>query len=301
MKIIDMHTHAQDILFAKGESKARPTLGIAIRLFEWQRFNWYGPEPIGSEGAFANMLRRTIVRDTQGRNAMAGFDALAGAMEQAGITHSVVLPIEPHGKSSEALSAAKDDKRWIPFASVDPRDPARAEKLGKFVELGCRGLKLHPVIQNFHPSGRDCMETIEEFRQYELPVFFHSGQTYYYLPKSESESYGAPENYVKTFEAFPDVRFVMGHMAMLEAERAIEIARRHANVYFDTSFQPRKMVAKAIEEVGEERVMFGSDWPFGQQRFELEIVMRVTEGNPSLRDKLLWKNAEALVGAVGGR
>ena len=301
MKIIDMHTHAQDILFAGDENRARPTLGLFIRLFEWQRFNWYGPEPTGGKGVLENLLRTRIVRDTQGRNAMAGFDALACAMERVGITHSVVLPIEPYGKTSEVIEAAKDNERWIPFASVDPRDPERAKKLGEFVEMGCRGLKLHPIIQNFHPSGKESMETIEEFRQYGLPIFFHSGQTSYYLPRSESESYGAPGNYVKTFEAFPDVKFVMGHMAMLESEQAIEIAKKHTNVYFDTSFQPRGKVAKAIEEVGEERVMFGSDWPFGQQRFELEIVLQVTEGDPSLREKLLWKNAEALVGGESRR
>jgi hypothetical protein len=132
-----------------------------------------------------------------------------------------------------------------------------------------------------------------------LPVFFHSGQHAYYVPESESEANGAPENYVKTFAAFPDVKFVMGHMAMFEAEKAIEIAKKHPNVYFDTSFQPIKMVRKAIDEVGEERLMFGTDWPFGRQRVELSIIMELTEGNPALREKLLWKNAESLVGPVG--
>ena len=59
------------------------------------------------------------------------------------------------------------------------------------------------------------------------------------------------------------------------------------------------MVSKALDEVGEERLMFGSDWPFGRQRVELSIIMELTEGNPALREKLLWKNAESLVGPVG--
>jgi predicted TIM-barrel fold metal-dependent hydrolase len=296
MKIIDMHTHAQDILFRECESGVRPSLGILMRLFELQRFNWYGPAP--TEKAGGGFLRKRTAQEVQGRNAMASFDALAKGMELTGITHSAVLPIEPYGKSSEVLAAAERNSRWIPFASVDPSDPKRAEKLATFAEKGCRGLKLHPIIQDFHPSSKECMETVEEFRQYELPIFFHSGQTAYYVPESESESYGAPGNYVKTIGAFPEVKFVMGHMAMFEAEQAIEIAKKHKNVYFDTSFQPKKMVRKAINEVGEERVMFGSDWPFGRQRFELAIVVEVTEGNPTLREKLLWKNAEALVGEV---
>ncbi len=300
MKIIDMHTHAQDILFPDDAPPGvRPSLGILVRFFEWQRFNWYGPAPAEMKGTLRDFLRKWGAKETQRRNAMASFDALGETMDRVGVTHSVVLPIEPYGNSSEVLSEAKKDKRWIPFASVDPCDPRRAEKLKRFAADGCRGLKLHPIIQDFHPSGQDCMETVEEFRQYELPIFFHSGQHAYYVPESESETYGAPENYLKTFEAFPDVRFVMGHMAMFEAEQAIEVGRKCSNVYFDTSFQPIKTVKKAIDEVGEERIMFGTDWPFGRQHVEFSIIMKLTEGNPALREKLFFKNAEALVGEVG--
>jgi hypothetical protein len=292
MKIIDMHTHAQDILFLKGTSRVKPSKGFLIRLFEWQKFNWYHSERIDK------VLRKRVARETQGRNAMASFPGLTQAMESEGIAHSVVLPIEPYGSTLEVASIAKGDKRIIPFASVDPRDPGRAEKLRSYVEAGCRGLKLHPIIQNFHPAGRESVETVEEFSQYGLPVFFHSGQTAYYVPESESEGYGLPENYVKVLDAFPKVKFVMGHMAMFQASEAIEIAVKHKNVYFDTSFQPLRMVGRAIEKVGVERVMYGSDWPFGRQRYELSVIMKLTESNQELRERLLWRNAEEFLGGV---
>jgi predicted TIM-barrel fold metal-dependent hydrolase len=299
MKIIDMHTHAQDILFLPGEgTHLRPSLGILIRLFELQKFRWITPEPLVGEGMLYRLLRRWTARDTQARNAMAGFESLKREMEQNSITHSVVLPIEPYSSTTELISYANRDKSLIPFASVDPNDPNRVEKLRKYAESGCRGLKLHPIIQDFHPSGPECMETVEEFSQYDLPVFFHSGQTAYYLPESESESYGLPENYVKTIEAFPKVRFVMGHMGMFQSSKVIEITQEHENVYFDTSFQPIGMVKRAIEKVGEESLMFGSDWPFGRQKFELAVIMKLTDGNQSLREKLFWKNAESLIGRV---
>jgi len=255
-------------------------------------------DPTGGKGALHRFLRRWTARDTQGRNAMASIKGLKEGMAGSGITHSVALPIEPYGNTVELLSLAKEEKGVIPFASVDPNDPNRTEKLRKYVASGCRGLKLHPIIQDFHPSSTECMETVEEFSQYDLPVFFHSGQTAYYLPESESETYGRPENYVKTIAAFPKVKFILGHMAMFQAAIAIEIAEKHSNIYFDTSFQPIGMVKKAIERVGEDRIMFGTDWPFGRQRFEFEIIMKLTNGNPSLREKLFWKNAESLIGEV---
>lgn len=299
MKIIDMHSHAQDILFPPGEgAHVRPSLGIAIRLFEWQRFSWVPSKPRPGEETLYRLLRKRTAKDTQARNAMASIDGLKKGMQETGIGYSVLLPIEPYGTTTDLLSLVKNDKSLIPFASVDPHDPKRAEKLRTYVESGCRGVKLHPIIQDFHPSGPECMGTVEEFSQYDLPVFFHSGQTSYYVPESESESYGQPENYAKTIAAFPKVKFVMGHMAMFQSAKAIEIAEKYDNVYFDTSFQPMRMVKKAIEKAGEERVMFGTDWPFGRHRFEYGIIMKLTEGNPSLRDKLFWKNAEALIGEV---
>ena len=187
MKIIDMHTHAQDILFV-GRGNVRPSLGILIRFFEWQHFNWYGPHSGKMENKAYSVLRKRIVRDTQARNAMANEVDLMKEMGRANITHSIMLPIEPYGNTPEVISFAKNDKRLVPFASVDPRDPQRTEKLKTYAKDGCRGLKLHPIIQNFHPASRECLETVEEFRQYGLPVLFHSGRASYYMPESESEN-----------------------------------------------------------------------------------------------------------------
>ncbi len=219
-------------------------------------------------------------------------------MDRVGITHSVILPVEPYGCTADLVSLTKGSECLIPFASVDPHDSKRAEKLGNYMKDGCRGLKLHPIIQDFHPSGSECMETVEEFSRYGLPVFFHCGQTAYYLPESESERYGAPDNYVRLFAAFPGVKFVMGHMGMFEAREAIEIAQVFDNVYLDTSFQPIRMVKRAVEKVGGDRIVFGTDWPFAGQRYELAVIFDLTKGNRWLRERLLWKNAEELIGEV---
>jgi hypothetical protein len=296
LKIIDMHAHAQDILFS-GDSNIKPSRGLLIRLFEWQKFNW--PAPQGkSEDKIYHLLRKRIARETQWRNAMASADGLSGEMKKTGVSYCVCLPIEPFGDTQALLSSVQGNSRLIPFASVEPRDPKRVAKLATYVKSGCRGLKLHPIIQDFHPGCRECLEVIEEFSQYNLPVLFHSGRTAYYLPESESESYAHLENYTKVFACFPKVRFILGHMGMFEAGKAIEIAQILKNVYLETSFQPAATVRRAVDKVGGDRILFGTDWPFGGQRFSLAVTMKVTEGNQWLRDRLLWKNAEELLGPL---
>jgi hypothetical protein len=292
-----MHTHAQDILFSGG-SDIQPSRGLLIRLFELQKFNW--PMPHGkSEDKVYHFLRRRIARETQWRNAMASGDALSREMRENNIAFSVCHPIEPYGCTGELLSLSKKNGSLLPFASVDPRDPERVQKLKAYMSAGCRGLKLHPIIQDFHPESRECLEIVEEFSRYNLPVLFHSGRTAYYLPESKSESYAHLENYTKVFASFPKTKFVFGHMGMFEAAKAVEIAQVFKNVYLETSFQPLRMVRRAVEKVGGDRVLFGTDWPFGGQRYSLAVVMRLTDGNPSLRERMLWKNAEELIGPVG--
>jgi predicted TIM-barrel fold metal-dependent hydrolase len=291
-----MHTHAQDILFSGG-SNIQPSRGVLIRMFEWQKFNF--PAPRGkSEDKVYRVLRRRLAKETQWRNAMANADDLKKEMRETGVACSVCLPIEPYGSTEELLSLTSKSSSLIPFASVDPRDPQRVEKLRAYMKEGCRGLKLHPIIQDFHPEGRECLELVEEFAQYELPVLFHAGRTAYYLPESEAESYAHLDNFIKVFASFPKTRFVLGHMGMFEAGKAIEIAQVFENVYLETSFQPTRMVRRAVEKVGGDRVMFGSDWPFGGQRYSLAVALRLSNKNPWLRERLLCKNAEDLIGPV---
>jgi hypothetical protein len=291
-----MHTHAQDILFSGG-SKIRPSRGLLIRMFELQRFNW--PMPHGkSEDKVYHLLRKRVARETQWRNAMASPNNLKQEMKREGISCCVCLPIEPYGNTQELLSLAKSNAGLLPFASVDPRDAKRVEKLKTYVQSGCRGLKLHPIIQDFHPESRECFETVEEFSQYNLPVLFHSGRMAYYVPESESESFAHLENYTKVFASFPKTKFILGHMGMFEAQKAIEIAQVFENVYLETSFQPVQTVRRAVDKVGGDRVVYGSDWPFGGQKYSLSVAMRLTAGNKWLRERLLWQNAEELLGPV---
>jgi len=291
-----MHTHAQDILFSGG-SDIEPSYGVLIRLFEWQKFNW--PAPHGkSEDPVYRLLRKRIARETQWRNAMANADDLQKEMKENNVSFSVCHPIEPYGSTQELLSHTGKSSCLIPFASVDPRDPKRVERLRTYVEAGCRGLKLHPIIQDFHPESKECFEVIEEFSQYNLPILFHSGRTTYYVPESQAEAFGRLPNYTKIIASFPKVKFILGHMGMFEARTAIEIAQVFENVYLETSFQPVRTVRRAVEKVGGDRVVFGTDWPFGRQRYSLAVALRLTEGDQWLRDRLLWKNAEELIGPI---
>ena len=65
----------------------------------------------------------------------------------------------------------------------------------------------------------------------------------------------------------PRVKIVMIHMSLgdkdSDNEAAIEAAKQASNLYLDTSWVPSQKVIEAVREVGQDRVLFGTDAPLG--------------------------------------
>ena len=80
--------------------------------------------------------------------------------------------------------------------------------------------------------------------------------------------------------------------------------RRHllpagGNAYFDTAYvsfyMDRQDMAELIRDIGPERVMFGSDYPWEEPGRAAEIV-RGLELDEAEKEAILHKNAEMLLG-----
>jgi predicted TIM-barrel fold metal-dependent hydrolase len=55
------------------------------------------------------------------------------------------------------------------------------------------------------------------------------------------------------------------------------------------------MLARLIDEVGADRLLFGSDWPFYHLAATLAKILIVTEGRPAARHAILRGNADRLL------
>ena len=67
------------------------------------------------------------------------------------------------------------------------------------------------------------------------------------------------------------------------------------NVYVDTSFQSAEVVKEFVKRYGEDRVLFGSDWPWGREASPIRVVEIACDGNESLAQKIFHENAEMLM------
>ena len=67
-------------------------------------------------------------------------------------------------------------KRFAFFASVDPWKPTAIQELERAVtELGARGAKFHPSMQDFYPSDDRHFKLWEKAAELKIPCLFHTG------------------------------------------------------------------------------------------------------------------------------
>lgn len=289
-KIIDFHTHIGDVIngleiFSYGENE-KPKRGI-IFLFEIFRYN-------NILGDIPKFLDIPISIEVQNRHAWSTKERLIRSMEKNGINCSVVHPIEPIKKTEEILKLT-DGKTLIPFASVSPDDPDKGMKLKNYFQRGCKGIKLHPILQKRPPDYKGYFEILEEVKGLGAPVIFHAGVINYFPTKNLYSQYGRVEKFERIIKEFPKINIVLAHMGIQEADKAIGIAEKFKNLYLDTSFQPLKRIIKAIEKIGQRRLLFASDWPSSFQETPVKILKKLIKYKPSAVPFISHKNAEELL------
>ena len=71
--------------------------------------------------------------------------------------------------------------------------------------------------------------------------------------------------------------------------------KKHPNTYTDISVQPSGNIKELIKEIGSERVLFGTDYPFVTQALSILSVLRATDDEQE-RINIFSKNAKTLLG-----
>ena len=70
---------------------------------------------------------------------------------------------------------------------------------------------------------------------------------------------------------------------------------KYPNTYTDISIQPAANIKKLIDEIGSERILFGTDYPFVSQAFSILSVLRATDIEQATMDKKPHYRQSAIV------
>jgi hypothetical protein len=171
---------------------------------------------------------------------------------------------------------------------ANPRLPGYLEEAERFLDHPkFLGLKLHPLIDGYHPDEPAVHPLMELIAARGLPVLVHCGHPIFTLPWSIEE----------LAVRFPGVKVILGHMGhgnVVYINGSIDVAARNPNVYLETSGMPmHTKIKEAVERIGPERVLYGSDVPFHHPAVEI-LRVRVSGLDAELLERVLLTNARAL-------
>jgi hypothetical protein len=231
---------------------------------------------------------------------MATLENMRRSMNEAGILKSVCMPIPPYVTFDDLKNVQAKDDGIIAFTGIDYTKAYDVEAaLKRDVAQGAKGLKLHPIIQNIALDTEKTFRAIEAFAPFQLPVLFHCGMSSYYLgaeqKKKENAGFGAI-SYARDLVAnFPRVTFIAGHAGLYEFREVMALLGGFKNVMVDTSFQSPGHVRELLSVFGQERVMYASDWPYGNQKPAVKIIKKACCGDKSLERRIFYENAAILL------
>jgi predicted TIM-barrel fold metal-dependent hydrolase len=197
-----------------------------------------------------------------------GLERLIHNMNKLGISRSVIYSLEPLTKTQDILDQVKPyADRFSVFASVARSEPDPVGYLKPFVESGLvSGIKIHPMVGGYHAD--DLYAATKDYvalaAEYGLPVAIHTGD----IPIEQLTNQVACSE-IRVIEPlirdFPNCNFVLNHLGWESWRAAIKLAKACPNVYVETSWQPARIMRRAVRDIGRDRVIFGSDYPMFQQ------------------------------------
>ncbi len=295
-KIIDMHSHLGNNLYHNGGAIIEKK-GVKKKIiFDPISISEFGLHRLtGLEG----VLFKWIKNATRERIKTATRENMRKSMDEAGITHTVCLPMSLDFVTFQELKEASDkDNGIIPFTGIDhTREYDFNKSFAEDVASGAMGLKLHPIVQRLALNDRKTFEAVEAFAPHGLPVLFHSGVMSYYFgeeKKNEKPEYGEIKYAVELVQAFPNVNFITGHSGMFQVNSVMEMLSSYKNVWTDISFQAPGTIRKLLNAFGVDRILFASDWPYGNRKTAFKALRKACKGDEYIERKTFYENAAEL-------
>jgi uncharacterized protein len=222
--------------------------------------------------------------------------ALIPRMDAHGIAKAVAFPypleeVDPVLANTYVLDAYRvHPKRIIPFALI-------GDDVERWLAEGAKGFKQHAILQT--PERFDLATAYRRIAAAHVPLIIHARSVTPELVTTQI---------IEILKSAPDLQVIVAHMGRHtpntseHVEANLQGLSDRPNVYFETSTVRDPMIVKrAVELIGEDRVLFGSDTPFNSYldpdplAKELAVI-RNSGLAPQIQDKILGQNLMRLLG-----
>jgi predicted TIM-barrel fold metal-dependent hydrolase len=204
------------------------------------------------------------------------FDELMEITDRYGISRTFMFCMDEPDRhpafrapNDRSLEFAKRSKgRFIPFVRLDlSEDPV--EEATRCLELGARGIKLHPRAQRFLLNDQRLAPIFELAAERRVPILIHGGRG---LPP-------IADHLARLIDANPGSQLIIAHGGIADLAALAERFSGKAGVFFDTSVWSPVDLLDMFRHISAEQVLFASDYPYGQQPASLLIALRTARAS----------------------
>ena len=159
--------------------------------------------------------------------------------------------------------AARSEGRVIPFVRLDLNEQP-VEEATRCLDLGARGIKLHPRAQKFDASDDRLRPVFELAAERRVPILIHGGRG---LPP-------IAEGLRRVFEDAPGAQLIIAHAGIADMASLADCFAGREGVFFDTSVWSPVDLLEFYRLVPPEQAVYASDFPYGQQPSSLLLSLR---------------------------
>jgi predicted TIM-barrel fold metal-dependent hydrolase len=159
--------------------------------------------------------------------------------------------------------AERSNGRLIPFVRLDLSEQP-LEEAQRCLDLGARGIKLHPRAQGFLCDDERLVPVFELAAERRVPILIHGGRG---LPP-------IARHLESLVDANPAAQLIIAHAGIADLDALARSFSGKAGVFFDTSVWSPVDLLDFYRQVPPEQVLYASDYPYGRQPQSLLIALR---------------------------
>lgn len=164
--------------------------------------------------------------------------------------------------------AATAPGELIPFVRLD-LDETPVEEATRCIDLGARGIKLHPRAQRFLPDDPRLEPVFALAAERRVPILIHGGRG---LPP-------IADSLARLLDRHAPPALIVAHAGIVDLAAMAEHFAGRPGVVFDTSVWSPLDLLDLYRLVPPEQVVYASDYPYGRQPNSLLMAVRTARAS----------------------
>ena len=262
------------------------------------------PENIAHRAVYGLEFTGRVVAYTDGT-----LEELRLSMKEAGVTHSVVLPIvtkpgqfrhiNEFARSITHEEPDGDGLSIISFGGIHPDSADYKGELKIIRDMGLKGIKLHPTYQNTYIDDIRYERIISFATELGLLISIHCGRDLGFPKQVNATPSRIRRMITDVFPGGCPGNLILAHLGGHDMENESEQLLVGGNYYMDLAYILRLalpgQILRMCRNHGIEKILFATDSPWSGQKEDVDYIRNIGFTEAEL-EQILYKNGAKLLG-----